>query len=240
MAAAAAWLLAIVPAAHAEFEISLFTGVNINQDTDLEYEAPGGTDLTFEDVRYDADPVEDPVFFGGRLTYWFTEKAPQFGLGIEFVHMKMTARTEDTVQVTGTRGGSPVDAREPISDTISAFEMTDGVNLVLFEGFYRFNAEGQWDGLFSRIQPYVGIGLGFSVPHPESTIDGVRSEGYEFAGFATQAIAGTKVFVYKRRVSLFAEYRFTFLDLNVSAAGGGEFELQPILHVFAFGVNVHF
>jgi len=244
---AAAMLAILAPTARAdwrdqpdggEWELSQYTGFNINQDADVEYEAPGGTDLTFEDVPFEANPFNDAPFYGGRLTYWLKGR-PQIGVGLEYTHLKLVAEVNEVVQVTGTRGGSAVDARERFGDTIALLEIANGLNIVMFDGFYRFNHDRDWNGFIGRFQPYLGLGLGFAYAHPTTRIGGAFDEGYQFAGLGVQGVAGTKLFVHKH-VSVFAEYRLSWFDLELDVAGGGVIEIQPIVHQFILGLNFHF
>ena len=63
------------------------------------------------------------------------------------------------------------------------------------------------------------VGIGVSVPHPESTIAGADLEEYEWGSFSAQAAAGVELRL-RRRVSLAGEYKLTRTVQNVSVVHG--------------------
>src|SRR5215471_8543273 len=95
---------AIASSVRAEVELSIFTGVALSQDSDLELHQRGDTDLTFHDVSFEGRDFETPPYYGIR-GLWFPSETSHWGFGAEFFHMKMYADTDDTVQVNGRRGG---------------------------------------------------------------------------------------------------------------------------------------
>src|SRR6478735_2552208 len=75
----------------AEVQFSIFTGVAISQDSDLELHQHGGTDLTFHDVSFEGRDFETPPYYGIRAL-WFPSQTSHWGFGAEFFHMKMYAQ----------------------------------------------------------------------------------------------------------------------------------------------------
>src|SRR5205814_6874474 len=102
---------ALASPGRAEVELSIFTGVALTQDNDLELQQGGGTSLTFDGVSYEGRDFETPPYFGVRAL-WFPTEDSHWGFGAEYFHMKMYAETGDTVRVTGQRGGVGVNANE--------------------------------------------------------------------------------------------------------------------------------
>ena len=90
--------------AKAEVEFSIFTGVALTQDSDLDLHQRAGTDLTFHDVSFEGRDFSAPPYYGIRAL-WFPSETSHWGFGAEFFHMKMYAQTDDTVKVTGRRDG---------------------------------------------------------------------------------------------------------------------------------------
>src|SRR5262249_47288084 len=88
----------------AEVDFSIFTGVALSQDSDLELRQHGSTDLTFQGVLFEGGDFETPPYYGLRAL-WFPSESSHWGFGAEFFHMKMYADTSDTVHVTGQRNG---------------------------------------------------------------------------------------------------------------------------------------
>jgi lipid A oxidase len=85
-------------------------------------------------------------------------------------------RPADTVRVTGQRGGMSVNANERIDDTIQSFSLSHGLNYVLGDVVYRWFPGRRGEDFLGYLQPYVGVGLGFAVPHVESTVNGTFHE----------------------------------------------------------------
>ena len=53
-----------------EFVFSVYGGRAFHTDADLQLKKSGGTDLEFEDVRFDDDSFEMPLYTGARASYW--------------------------------------------------------------------------------------------------------------------------------------------------------------------------
>ena len=169
------------PAARAEFVASLFTGIALTEDDDLRLQQGGGADLTFHNVSYQGQDFASPPYYGARLSY-FLPHHPHWGFGAEFFHAKMYLNTDDTVRVTGTRAGGPVDAAERVGNTIESFSISHGLNFLMFDGIYRCLPGEPGKDFLGRFQPYVGAGIGAAIPHVESSVGGVTYEKYQWHG----------------------------------------------------------
>src|SRR2546427_9633853 len=128
---------ACAAAAHAEFVASLFSGAALTEDNDLRLKQSDGTDLTFHNVSYEGKDFESPIYYGARLTYFLPEMS-HWGFGLEFFHAKLYLNADDTVHVTGARGGGPIDDRERVGDTIEAFNLSHGLNFLTADAVYRW------------------------------------------------------------------------------------------------------
>src|SRR4051812_46766049 len=71
-----------VLSAKAEVELSIFTGVALSQDSDLDLHQHGGTDLTFHDVSFKGRDFSAPPYYGIRAL-WFPSETSHWGFGAE-------------------------------------------------------------------------------------------------------------------------------------------------------------
>lgn len=231
-------LLGTVQAMRAEVVVSVFSGVALTENNDLRLRQTGGTDLTFHAVSYQGRDFESPQYYGGRVSY-FLPQQPHWGFGAEFFHMKMYLNAGETVHVTGSRAGLPVNDFERIDNTIQDFSISHGLNFLTLDATYRW-LPGHRDGDFlGRFQPYVGAGIGAVIPHVESTVGGVRREGYQWRGPGVQGFAGLN-FDLLRHLSLFVEYKLTYANLDTLDIPGGSIALIPFTHHFVSGLSVRF
>lgn len=136
----------------AEVELSIFTGVALTQDNDLELRQRGETSLTFHDVSYEGRDFETPPYFGVRALRFPSEDS-HWGFGAEYFHMKMYAKTGDTVRVTGRRGGIGVNANERIDNTIQSFSLSHGLNYALGDIVYRWFPGERGEDFLGHLQP---------------------------------------------------------------------------------------
>jgi lipid A oxidase len=234
----AASLLDPASAARAEFDLSVFTGVALTQDADLDLQQSGGTDLTFHDVSYEGRDFEVPPYYGARLL-WFPSQASHWGFGAEFFHIKIYAQTGDTVHVTGQRNGVGVDENERIDNTIQSFSISHGLNFALGDIVYRWFPGQRGEDFLGHLQPYAGLGLGAAIPHVESKIYGTFHEEYQLRGPGVQALAGINIDL-TRRWGLLFEYKFTYANLGSLDVPNGSIEFTPLTHHLVAGITFSF
>jgi hypothetical protein len=89
-----------------------------------------GTSLVFEDVEYDAKPFNSPQYYGARLTRLFGGGSRGLGVEVEFLHIKVYARTRDIVHVSGTFAGSAIDDRLVMFSFVERYNQTHGLNFL--------------------------------------------------------------------------------------------------------------
>lgn len=224
--------------ARAEFNLSIFTGVALSQDSDLDLHQAGGTDLTFHNVSFKGRDFETPPFYGARLLY-FLPNDSHWGIGAEFFHIKLYAQTGDTVHVTGTRAGLGVDDNEPLENTVQQFSLSHGLNYALADVVYRWQPGQRDEDFLGHLQPYVGLGLGAVIPHVESEVNGNFHEEYQFHGPGVQALAGVNVNLTKHWGLLF-EYKFTYANLDSLEIPNGSIEITPLTHNIVAGLTFSF
>ncbi|MDQ6624066.1 MAG: porin family protein [Verrucomicrobiota bacterium] len=224
--------------ARAEFNLTIFTGVALTQDNDLDLHQTGGTDLTFHDVSYEGRDFETPPFYGARAL-WFPSESAHWGFGAEFFHIKLYAQTDETVRVTGERGGLGVDDNERIDNTLQQFSLSHGLNYALADVVYRFFPGTRGPGFPNCLQPYVGLGIGAAIPHVESNVGGLFHEEYQLHGPGVQGLVGVNVDL-TRHWGVMFEYKVTYANLDSLEIPNGSIELTPITHNLVAGITLRF
>jgi lipid A oxidase len=231
-------MFALAPLVRAEVELSIFTGVALSQDSDLDLHQTGGTDLTFHDVSFEGRDFETPPYWGVR-GLWFPSDASHWGFGAEFFHMKIYAETSDTVRVTGRRNGGGVDDDERIDNTIEQFSLSHGLNYALCDVVYRWMPGRRGEDFLGHLTPYAGLGLGAAIPHVESSVNGTFHQGYQLHGPGVQALAGVNV-VLSQHWGLMFEYKFTYANVDSFDIPRGSIEVTPLTHHLVTGVTFNF
>ena len=228
----------IASGARAEVQLSIFTGVALTQDSDIDLHQACGTDLTFHDVSFEGHDFETPPYYGFRAL-WFPTDASHWGFGGEFFHMKMYAETDDTVRVTGRRDGVPLNDTERIDQTIQSFSLSHGLNYALGDVVYRWMPGRRGEDFLGHLTPYAGIGLGLAIPHVESEVNGSFHEEYQVHGPGVQGLAGVNVAL-TRHWGLMFEYKFTYANLDSLDIPGGSIEVTPLNHHLVTGLTFSF
>ncbi|MDQ6764635.1 MAG: hypothetical protein M3Z22_00815 [Verrucomicrobiota bacterium] len=237
-AALAALFVVFAQPARAEFNLSIFTGVALTPDNDLELKQRGGTDLTFHDISYKGRDFETPPFYGARLL-WFSSENSHWGYGAEFFHLKLYGQTQDRVHVTGERNGARVDDVERIENTLQQFSISHGLNFVLADVIYRWFPSERGRGFSGCLQPYAGVGLGAAVPHVESNVGGRFFEEYQLHGPAVQGLVGLNVDL-TRHWGVMFEYKLTYAHLGSLDIPNGSIEITPLTHSLVAGITLRF
>jgi lipid A oxidase len=130
-------------------------------------------------VPWDGKSFESPPYWGVRGIYWF-DANPSWGVMIDYNHAKIYSDLGAAVPVKGTRDGVALNGTDRVSNTFGILEFTDGLNEIYLGGTYRWQHE--------RWTPYVGLGVGLSVPHVEVRRAGsaVKTLDYQVAGVAVR------------------------------------------------------
>jgi len=225
--------------AQAELSIAVFAGQSFIDNGDLSLHQ-GDTDMTFHNVQWEDRSFESPVFYGARIGYWFDD-APNWGVSIDFSHLKNYLVDSDNVAVSGVKNGVPVSGVQSIDDTIQSFNMSHGLNTITFNGQYRWFPTGKRDdSLLGRMQLYTGFGAGFSVPHVEASISDTETYEYQAgAGPVVNGMLGINYDIY-RFISGFAEYKLTYASVVDDLKGGGTINTETVNHQLIFGLAAHF
>jgi len=230
----------LAPPVIAEVTIGVFAGQSFIDDSDLNL-SQGNTNLNYKDVKWDDKSFESPIFYGARVGYWF-DSAPNWGVSVDFSHLKNYLEDNKSASVSGTQNGTPLNGNVPVNSTnLQSFNMSHGLNTITFNGQYRWFPAGKRDQtLLGRMQLYTGLGAGFSVPHVEALVSGVNTYGYQAgAGPVVNGMMGINYDIY-RFISGFAEYKLTYADVEDDLKGGGTISTETVNHQLIFGLAAHF
>lgn len=194
------------------------------QRSDVHMTRRDGTDVTLKALGWDGDALRFPIDGGVRSMEWWGS----VGVMVDFLHNKAVARLGkgahgrklehpviEDVDAEGTLAGAPIAPRVKLTDVFERLEFTHGHNVLIFTGLLRPVA------LTPRLRPYLGVGLGFALPHVEVWFPGGaredRTSEYQFAGPAAQAVAGLEIRTGK--VSYFLEYKASWAHIATALTG---------------------
>jgi lipid A oxidase len=225
---------------NAEVTLGFFAGQSFIDNGDLNLKQ-GDTNLNYHDVSWDDRSFDSPIFYGARVGYWFND-APNWGISIDFSHLKNYLDGNKVVKVDGVQNGVPVAGNVAIYDTnLQDFNMSHGLNTITFNGQYRWFPAGKRDcTLLGRMQLYTGLGAGFSVPHVEAIVSGVQTYEYQAgAGPVVNGMLGINYDIYSF-MSGFVEYKLTYADVEDELKGGGTVNTETVNHQLIFGLAAHF
>jgi lipid A oxidase len=223
------------------WQVSVYGGWNGSFNSDVHFTG-ANTDWTVQNVPWDGvswAKSGGAPYYGYRLTYWPTAWQ-NFGIAIDYTHAKIRAVRDATVNYSGTINGSTFDGSNQIQNLFDVLEYTDGLNLVFADGLYKLHPVG-------RFHPYVGAGLGISIPHVEVTGVGggggtppfQRTFAYEFGGVAAEALIGADVQISKR-FSLFGEYKLSYAKVDSPMTGGYTIHTTTITNHLLAGLSFSF
>jgi len=193
----------------AEIEFSFYTGQQTAPGSDISVQG----DVVIPDADFSLDwegrPLDWPLYAGFRITKWQTET---FGWGLDYAHNKTYPK--DDILPAG----------------YSALEFTDGLNT------WTLNAYRRWPDQFGDATPYIGVGLGLSVPGVEVTYLGSRTFEYQVTGFAATWLAGVS-YPISNSWGVFGEYKGTYTTNDVDLDTGGTLSTDIFTNAFNIGVS---
>lgn len=153
-----------------------------------------------------------PPYYGIRATFW---KTATFGYGLDFSHNKIYPQKGD------------------LPAGYEVLEFTDGLNILTINGYRR------WENQNSKVTPYIGGGLGVSIPHVEVTYGSSETFGYQLTGPAVAWLAGGS-FALNDRWSVFAEYKGTYSKNIADLETGGTLNNDVVTNAVNLGISVNF
>ena len=207
-----ALLLAAPTTALAEVELSFYGGAQNAPHSNVTFE--GDSEIADGDlfIAWEGKSFEAPPYYGIRATVW---NSPTFGYGVDFTHNKIYPK----------EGELPADFQR--------LEFTDGLNTLTL------NAYRRWNQQFGEFTPYVGGGVGVSVPHVEVITNTSRTEGFQITGPAATWIAGAS-YPINDEWSVFGEYKGTYTLNKGDLDTGGTVETNVITNAVNVGVSFSF
>lgn len=202
------------PALAEDWEISVYGGFQSAPHSGITGNDPTSGRVFDFTAGWEGRSFEMPPYYGIRARKW---KNAEFGYGLEFVHAKVYA-----------------DAATLANNALTTLEFTDGIN------FLTANVWRRWQNESSNWTPYVGAGLGLSIPYVEfQTTTGARTLEYQVTGGVVQAVAGVSYEI-NQRWSLFGEYMGTYSSNTASLNGGGEIKTNIVTNALNFGASYTF
>jgi opacity protein-like surface antigen len=193
------------------WELAAYLGGARTADSDLTVSQPNpGTILTFHDLRLSSRSFDPPLYYGFRGGY-FLRRKPFLGFEAEFIHLKVFADPQQVVRVTGVRQNAVIDGQLRLGEIVQQYSISHGVNLLLFNVAARHR--------ISRLGLTARAGVGPTIPHTESRIEGQAQEQYEFGRVAWQVSAGAEFRMWKG-LHVLGEYKFTRTRQEGKVAAG--------------------
>lgn len=188
--------------------ISAFIGGASTRRSPLRISQPAlGTELTFRDVEFDGRSFNPPLYYGLRGGY-ILPRASFIGVEAEFIHLKVYANAQRQVQASGTLRGTPVNGQIQLGQVVQQYSVSHGVNLLLFNVTGRYRLKKDSDTPKGRFIFTGRAGLGPTIPHTESIIEGREQQQYELGRLAWQVAGSAEVRLW-RGLYFLGEYKFT-------------------------------
>ena len=191
--------------------IAGYGGATYTLASDVRFAKPGETNLTAHDVDWVGRPFKSPIYYGLRIMHW--PAMSRIGGMIDFTHAKAISVREQRVRFTGTRNGRPADRTATIGDTFRHLEFSHGHNMLTLNGLLALSR------IAPTVRPYIGAGVGLSLPHTEVQFldEPKRTYEYQMAGAVGQVVAGLEFRL--PRISVFVEYKFSAAPYGVPLSG---------------------
>jgi hypothetical protein len=206
--------LAFATPASAQWYGVVYMGANKTQPADIRVKGDG-YDLTFQNVDFEARPLESPQYYGWRLGRFLSDTR-RLGVELEFIHLKVIANPDQ------------------LGPSVQQYRMTHGLNFIVTNLTSRipFGRAAHGDAPFALISR---LGAGVTVPHAETTILNVTQEQYEYAGVGAHAALGLTAKL-KGRLSLVGEYKLTYAKPRITTAHNGTGQMTALTHHAAVGL----
>jgi hypothetical protein len=191
--------------------IAGYGGITHTQASDIHFTKPGVTDLTAHGVQWIGRPFKSPIYYGVRAMHWPAHG--RIGGMLDFTHAKAISVREQRVRFSGTRNGKAMDGTALNDATFRHLEFSHGHNMLTINGLLSLGR------LAPALRPYVGGGVGLSLPHTEVQFrsDERRTYEYQIAGAVGQAVAGLEIRL--PGASVLLEYKFSFAPYRVPLSG---------------------
>lgn len=194
-------------------------------------------ELTFEDVQFRSRSFDPPLYYGLRGAH-FLRRLPLLGVEAEFIHLKVYSDPRQRVRAGGVRGGAPVNRELELGEIVQQYSISHGVNLLLFNAAVRRGVGRSAESPAGRLIFTGRAGLGPTLPHTESRVEGLAQEQYEVGRLAWQAAGSAEIKLW-RGLHALGEYKFTRTRQEGKIASGTAESLLRTHHG-VFGLSYHF
>ena len=200
-------LVCLTSSVQAESQLSFFGGAQVGAALASGVSAPAG--FTTSGIETTGDLVSNnwPSVFGLRYTNWKNEK---FGYGIELDH----STSQDSFLSAS-------------NSSTTSLDFSNGLSTLTVSAIRRYPQES------SGLTPYLGAGIGISVPKVRISSSSTTTSKYQVTGAAIQLIAGA-TYTLSDRWSIFGEYKGAYSENSAQLPGGG----RVYTNVFANTLNV--
>ncbi len=198
--------------ASAEIELSFYGGVQSADPSTVTFSGDTVVPTGTHELDWEGRSFDAPPYYGIRATMW---RSAEVGYGVDFTHAKVY----------------PPDDGLPTG--FNRLEMTDGINTLTL------NAYRRWPDSMGGFTPYVGGGIGVSVPHVEVDYGTSSTAGYQLTGAAATWIAGAS-FPINDDWSVFGEYKGTYTQNTGDLETGGTIETDIVTNALNLGVSFNF
>ena len=205
-------IIALPATAMAEVELSFYGGLQSALESDVAVSGDSVIPDRTDTLTWEGRSFDAPPYYGWRATYW---ASPEFGYGLYFAHNKVYPK--DNVLPAG----------------YSKLEFTDGLNTLTV------NAYRRWENAIAGLTPYVGGGVGLSIPHVEVVSGASETFGYQVTGSAATWIAGAS-YPISDQWSVFGEYKGTYTQNDADLDTGGSLSTDIITNAVNVGVSFRF
>jgi len=220
----------------AEWVISGYIGGAQTQNASIAFNEPGrNTSLRLSGVQWEGRSFEGPLYYGVRGGRFFHRYV---GFETEFIHLKVFALVDRTVQASGVVRGAPVGGTVPMNTYVQRFSISHGNNLLLGNVVGRYDLWRAGNERLGRVLLTMRVGFGGSIPHPETQFLGSFREHYQGGGFAYQ-IAGGGEFRLWRGLYALGEYKYTNNREQI-VTGTGTADTRLRSHHGVTGLAIHF
>jgi hypothetical protein len=196
-----------------------------------------GTNLTFEEISFQSKSFDPPLYYGFRGGY-FIPRLPSLGIEAEFIHLKVFSNPQQRVRVSGLRHGASINRELLLGEIVQQYSISHGVNLLLFSVASRHGVKRNADAPDGRLILSGRIGIGPTLPHTESSVEGQRQEQYEMGRLGWQVAGGAEFKLWGRLYAL-GEYKFTRTRQRGKVFSGAAESLLRTHHG-VFGLSYHF
>ena len=203
-------LLTAPAAALAEVELSFYGGLQSALPSDVTVDGDSVIADETNNVTWEGKSFAAPPYYGIRATVW---SSTEFGYGLDFAHNKIYPKT--------------------LPDGYQTLEFTDGLNTLTV------NAYRRWENGIGDFTPYVGGGIGLSIPHVEVVNGTSETMGYQVTGPAATLVAGAS-YPINDEWSVFGEYKGTYTQNTADLDTGGTVSTDVVTNALNLGISFRF